>query len=346
MVSILDIFLHHLESRFFKSKLLKILRGLGSLSFSFFATFVMEDSKSHIRSLYTICLEYIVNHNESLTALDHVPFQPFASDIIHGIFQSKKRLEKTTLSIFGKTYGQYLLRHIPPEWTSIQFSYFKLAGSSAIVLGFISQHFPMFVTRLDMSYTDIQDKHISLLNGFKHLSVLNLRGARLLSDSAVSDLSAMVIYKGLPALEEISLSDIPSITDRSLKHIGKMESLCYIDLTSTSVTGKVADMYLIKLGFTKTDEKRHQQQPPPCIKLHQDILDMVLASTDFVRGINMPIKPSTSLSRNLCYKRAQTHVEQVQKRKLSYDDNKRKKVRNELNLDVYFDSIVNEFLQD
>jgi hypothetical protein len=305
-----------------------------------------------LASLYSICLQYIVENNQELTTLENVPFKPFVQDIINGIFQSEKPFEKSTLSLIGKAHGQHLFKQVHPTFTCICLSQLCPIGSSVVALKFLSSNFPEIITQLDLSHTDIGDRHIPLLNGFKYLQILDLCNMELLSDVGISHLSAMntTATNRLPFLKELYLADNDSITDKVLKYIGKMETLNYIDLTNTSVTEEVAIIYLKTLGFVQTSKRKAVDWPPLCLKLHRDIRNMLIDNGEFIKRCKTVQARQLGNGKTLCFEREydKNNRNEIQKRKNSLSDrtDKKKRVNQSSTIDDYLTLIKNEFMND
>ncbi|KAI8876806.1 hypothetical protein K501DRAFT_141834, partial [Backusella circina FSU 941] len=200
-------------------------------------------------SLYDICFNYLKEHTEDITDLTGIPFDPVVKDLVSSLFLSEKsKLNNSILAVVGKSHGAYL-RKLKAGWTAIDLVKGTSEGSELPTLVYLSKNFPKYVTRLCLSYSDIQDDDILLLNGFTYLISLNMDCSPNITDSSITYLTRMNENNNLPFLESIFMANNKQITDRSLRYIARMKTVCFVNLSNTGVTTEIAMMYLSKQGF-------------------------------------------------------------------------------------------------
>jgi hypothetical protein len=206
-------------------------------------------------SLYDICFNYLKEHTEDITDLIGIPFDPVVKDLVSSLFVSETpKLNSSILSVVGKCHGAYL-RKLKPEWTTVDLFKGTLEGSELPTLVYLSKSFPKYVTRLCVSYSDIQDDDILLLNSFTHLTSLNMDYSPNITDTCITYVARMNENNNLPFLESIFLANNKQITDRSLRYIARMKTLCFVNLSNTGVTPEIAMRYLSKQGLQHTKFK-------------------------------------------------------------------------------------------
>lgn len=207
-------------------------------------------------SLFSICFDYIKEHTEDIVSLEGIPFNPVVKNLIQHLFTSDTPLNSSILSVIAESHSKEL-REAQLTWSSLLLS--KAANRSAVpALTAISKHFPKFITCLKLGQSNINDQDIFLLRGFTNLKTLHLGKNSNITDRGVLYLTSIISAApsiGLPYLEDLHLNDLPGITDKSLKFIGKIPTLVYIDISNTNITELVALRYLSKIGYKRITER-------------------------------------------------------------------------------------------
>ncbi|KAK4521376.1 uncharacterized protein ATC70_011991 [Mucor velutinosus] len=207
-------------------------------------------------SLFSICFDYIKEHTQGIVSLEGVPFNPIVENLIQHLFTSDTPLNSSILSVIAESHSKEL-RKAELAWSSLLLS--KAANRSAVpALTAISKHFPKFITCLKLGQSNISNQDIFLLRGFTNLKTLHLGKNPKITDRGVLYLTSIISAApsiGLPYLEDLHLCDLPGITDKSLKFIGKIPTLVYIDISNTNITELVALRYLSKIGYKRITER-------------------------------------------------------------------------------------------
>ncbi|KAL9540577.1 hypothetical protein PS6_010696 [Mucor atramentarius] len=177
-------------------------------------------------SLFSICFDYIKEHTEDIVSLEGIPFNPVVENLIQYLFTSDTPLNSSILSVIAESHSKEL-REAQLTWSSLLLS--KAANRSAVpALTAISKHFPKFITCLKLGQSNINDQDIFLLRGFTNLKTLHLGKNSNITDRGILYLTSIISAApsiGLPYLEDLHLNDLPGITDKSLKFIGKIPTL-------------------------------------------------------------------------------------------------------------------------
>ncbi|KAF1800149.1 hypothetical protein V8B55DRAFT_1544870 [Mucor lusitanicus] len=206
-------------------------------------------------SLFSICFDYIKEHTQDIVSLEGIPFNPVVKNLIQHLFTSDTPINSSILSVIAESHSKEL-RKAQLTWSSLLLS--KAANRSAVpALTAISKHFPKFITCLKLGQSNISDQDIFLLRGFTNLKTLHLGKNPNITDRGVLLLTSIISAApsiGLPYLEDLHLCDLPGITDKSLKFIGKIPTLVYLDISHTNITELVALRYLSKMGYKRITE--------------------------------------------------------------------------------------------
>ncbi|CEP13784.1 hypothetical protein [Parasitella parasitica] len=206
-------------------------------------------------SLYSICFDYIKDHTEDIVSLDGIPFKPVVENILRHLFTTNTPLNSSILSVIANSHPKDL-REAQFTWTSVLLS--KASNRSAVpALTAISKHFPTFITCLKLGQSNLGDQDILLLRGFTNLKTLHLGKNPNITNRGMLYLTSITSAAPnirLSYLEELHLSDLPGITDKSLKFIGKISTLLYIDITNTNIIDVVALRFLKKIGYRRVNK--------------------------------------------------------------------------------------------
>ncbi|KAI7907387.1 uncharacterized protein BX663DRAFT_466022 [Cokeromyces recurvatus] len=247
-----------------------------------------------VSTLYTICFNYIKNHTKDISSLEGIPFSPVVESLLDFLFKSKIPLNSSILSIISQSHAQEL-RKADLDWTYLNLSQ-AFTISAIASLKTVSDCFPKFITCLNLSNCHIQDTHIPLLRAFINLKILDLTDNVDITDHTMIHIANMATHNiinkdtfiGLPFLEEIYLTRLPLITDKSLKYIPKVTNLLFIDLSYTNVIQEVACHYLSIKGFKRISSLRenkvacYQTKIRQNPKLHEFIKEITVV--DFADG--------------------------------------------------------------
>ncbi|CAO3657241.1 unnamed protein product [Mucor hiemalis] len=199
---------------------------------------------STVPTLYAICFDYIKNHSEELVSLEGIPYKPTVENLVKHLFVSEAPLNKSILAVLPQAHSK-ALRSANLAWTRILFQ--SLPCSVYPRLLTLSRHFPQFITHLKIGTTNVCDDDIYLFSHFTNLTVLDLSENQNISDRTVAYI--MTLSDRLVYLQELYLTKVKGITDKSLKFIGKLDALRKIYLTGTGVTESVAKSYLSSKGY-------------------------------------------------------------------------------------------------
>lgn len=222
-----------------------------------------------ISSLYSICLDILATHADSIEDLSNVPFDPFICDLLQVLFKRPERqLQKSSgvLEKVGRVHGGHVVQLLPPNYTTIEISKRTFPGTEAAALHLTSQLFPRFVCYLNLSNAgnNIDDSSIYLLKEFVNLTVLDISGTRI-TDAAIASVSRLANLDspaiGLKRLSKLGAA-FTAVSDRALKHLVKIPRLSAVDLTATHVTPTIARKYLAQFAFDPREEKHISWDTP------------------------------------------------------------------------------------
>jgi hypothetical protein len=208
-----------------------------------------------VLSLYQICFNYIKEHTEDITSLEGVPFYPTVEALLEHVLKSGISLHPRILSVIADSHSKEL-RDADLPWTYV---YLKgLIRPAVPSLKVISRHFPRFITCLCSDASILCDDDIRLLSSMSNLKRLFLTESTRITDRGVAYIANIATAPspgGMPFLEDLQLTRLPYVTDKSLKYIGQINSLTYIDISATDIIEEVALKYLPTKGFNRVPKR-------------------------------------------------------------------------------------------
>lgn len=188
----------------------------------------LDNNTYNPQLLFHICLDYVAKNISLVESLDGFPdivgeelFKKVQED---GGFGSDPK----NMKLFCEAYGILVLSKL------------CLSASHILTSNYL-EHLQLFVclTELDVSYCRLGDSH-ELLSYIAHLHGLTKLSLKenCLSDTGIRKLTIpqRLLKGGLGNLSILDLSLNPSITDDSIKHIIKLDSLTALNLSGTKVT--------------------------------------------------------------------------------------------------------------
>ncbi|KAI9031751.1 hypothetical protein CLU79DRAFT_729954 [Phycomyces nitens] len=206
-----------------------------------------------VKSLYDICIQYLVDNSEFITDLEGVPYNPYISDLMNSLFSSRgKRLTSNILNVIGTSQGEGLRKD--KKYGTIELTKHAFAFNQTNALHYIANWLPRFVCRLNLSHTNINDNDILLISGLTNLSVLDL-SYTYVGDQGVGHLCRMADESRsggcvrISFLEMLSLAGNDGVSDACLLNLPNIKSLTALDLSYTQVTN-VATVVLSRTGYT------------------------------------------------------------------------------------------------
>ncbi|KAI9485813.1 MAG: hypothetical protein EXX96DRAFT_20987 [Benjaminiella poitrasii] len=260
-----------------------------------------------VSTLYTICFDYIKNHTNELTSLEGIPFIPVIENLLDFFFQSDTSLNSAFLSLISQSHAKEL-RTAHLDWT-----YISLSSQPVTSLKVLSACFPKFITYLNLSSCNLQDAHVPLLRTFTNLKVLDLAENVDMTDRTmihIANLASSTTAIGLPFLEEVYLTCLRLITDKSLKYIPKLPNLLLIELSQTGVIDEVACHFLTNKGFKQNDScdkttyyQIMKKRPNINPKLHEFIKKISVDFSVSIEQQRMTAVKNDTIPRKLCFVR-------------------------------------------
>lgn len=208
-----------------------------------------------VKSLYQICFDYIKEHTKDIASLEGVPFYPIVQSLLEHIFRSSIPLNSSILSIIADSYSKEL-RETNIPWGCVSLT--NVMKPITPSLKAISLHFPRFITHLNIERSGLMDDHIHLLGNLSNLKSLRLGWNSSITDRGISYIANIAnspLPRGMHFLQELHLNDLPHVTDKSLKYIGQLDMLIYIDISHTDIIKEVALKYLPTKGFKRVPKQ-------------------------------------------------------------------------------------------
>ncbi|RUP48145.1 hypothetical protein BC936DRAFT_144905 [Jimgerdemannia flammicorona] len=197
-------------------------------------------------TLYATCLHTLVQYSDQVASLDGAGYDPYGRDIIDATLAHPHLITPNIFALLYVHYGPEILAHHLTA-SSLVLSKLRLDDHQLARLNSIGP----FLTRLNLSESDISDDSLRHLNTLTALSVLDLSRNRI-TDLGVLYIAIPVLSNasnitsthrrttktvsaGMSRLRFLSLSDNPMITHLSLVVLKYFDQLMALDLSVTAV---------------------------------------------------------------------------------------------------------------
>lgn len=243
-------------------------------------------------SLKSIAINAIARHSHWFQSFGGLP-QQLAEEVIRAAFD-KDRITAEMMADFAESYstanlsGLTHMKYARPN--TLKGSHrWKLAMAVPDSVCYLDRQLqtlsfmPSFITKMDLSgCEELIDDEMPRLNQFVNLITLNISGTNV-SDYGVAQLAnpfALKAASGLWKLRALIISDVPYVTDASLKYMPKFPALELIDLSYCSVIEHVAVTVFAKMGFHPAERRDSSIQDLVNVCPHQSMAAYLLQTEE------------------------------------------------------------------